>query len=339
MVLSISLRNTAYRTFHADDAADTAYTYGYMSWLVFAFTLIGPFLYALTNHIDKHLLDKHFKEGGVGTLVLFSSLLSAFALPFIFWADPQALSVSLQNILILAVVGILNILVIWCYLLALKNEEASVAIVFYQLVPVFGLVLGYLILGETITQLQFIAMAVIILGATIISFEIDTENNFKLRHQTVALMLSASFFWALASVIFKVVALEENVWRSLFWEHLMLVLVGILLFMFMRTYRTHFLNAIRTNSKKILSLNLANESLYILGNIVFAFAYLLAPISLVLLVDSFQPIFVLAIGIFLTLFFPNFSKEKIHARHLLQKIVAIGIVIFGTYLLLIVDTP
>ncbi len=304
-----------------------------MSW--FFLTLIGPFLYALTNHIDKILLEKYFKESGVGTLMLFSSLLSALALPFLFLADPMALSVGSISILVLAVVGILNILVLWFYLLALRDEEASVVIVFYQLVPVFGLGLGYFILGETLTQMQLIAMAIIILGTTIISFEIDVENNFKLRRQTIVLMLAASFCWALGSVIFKAVALEENVWRSLFWEYLMLTLVGIGIFIFARSYRTHFLSAIRNNSKAIISLNFANEVLYMLGNLVFSFAYLLAPISLILLVDSFQPIFVLAIGIFLTVLFPKISVEKIYAKHLWQKIIAICITGVGTYLLLI----
>ena len=236
-----------------------------MSW--FFLTLIGPFLYALTNHIDKILLEKYFKESGVGTLMLFSSLLSALALPFLFLADPMALSVGSISILVLAVVGILNILVLWFYLLALRDEEASVVIVFYQLVPVFGLGLGYFILGETLTQMQLIAMAIIILGTTIISFEIDVENNFKLRRQPIVHMLAASFCWALGSVIFKAVALEENVWRSLFWEYLMLTLVGIGIFIFARSYRTHFLSAIRNNSKAVISLNFANEVLYMLGNL------------------------------------------------------------------------
>ncbi len=303
-----------------------------MSWFFLA--LIGPFLYAMTNHIDKVLLEKYFKEGGVGTLILVSSLVSVFALPLIFWADPTVLSVSGANIFVLAVVGVLDILVLWFYLLALKDEEPSIAIVFYQLVPVLGLILGYFILDEVLTQMQFIAMAIIILGTTIISFEIDAENNFKLRRQTVVFMLAASFFWALGAVIFKAVALEENAWRSLFWEHLMLVFVGIIIFTFVRSYRTNFLAAIRSNSKAIISLNFANEGLYMLGNVVFAFAYLLAPISLVLLSNSFQTIFVLAIGIFLTVFFPKVSVEKIHARHIWQKIIAICITGIGTYLLL-----
>lgn len=303
-----------------------------MSWFFVA--LIGPFIYAMTNHIDKILLEKYFKESGVGTLILFSSLLSVVALPVIYFGDTNVLAVGLNNILILSFLGLLNVLVIWFYLIALQDEEASIAIVFYQLVPVIGLILGYFILDEVISTMQFIAMVIIILGTSIISFEIDTENNFKLRGKTAIYMSLASFFWALESVIFKAVALEENVWRSLFWEHVMLVIVGIFIFIFAKSYRENFLAAIKNNSKAIISLNFLNESLYMTGNIIFAFAYLWAPIALVLLVNSFQPIFVLAIGIFLTVFFPKISVEKIQAVHLWQKLFAILITGIGTYLLL-----
>jgi drug/metabolite transporter (DMT)-like permease len=304
-----------------------------MTWFLIA--LIGPVLYALTNFIDKLLLEKYFKNGGVGTLVLISSLISVFVLPFIFLADNTVFSVGYIQILTLAVVGILNVVVIWCYLLALRDEEASIVVVFYQLVPVFGSILGYFILGEILSQIQLIAMAIIIFGTTIISFEIDAENKFKLRRQTVPLMLVAALAWALESVLFKVVALEENLWRSLFWEHLMMTIVGLLIFMFIRSYRENFLSAIRENSKRILSLNVLNEILYISGNIVVAFAYLLAPIGLVLLTESFQPIFVFMLGIFFTFFFPKVATEKIYAKHILQKVIAICITGLGTYLLLV----
>ena len=303
-----------------------------MSWFFLA--IIGPFLYSMTNHIDKILLEKYFKDGGVGTLILVSSLLAGLALPILYFLDPTIASVSGFNMLILAVSGILNIGVLWLYFLALRDEEASIVIVFYQLVPVFGLGLGYFILGEVLTELQLIAMAIIILGTTIISFEIDDENNFKLRKLTIVLMTTASFLWALESVLFKYVALEENVLRSLFFEHLMLLLVGIIIFVCVRSYRTHFITAIKTNSVGILSLNVLNESLYTLGNVVLAFAYILAPIALVLLTNSFQPIFVFAIGVFLTLCFPKLTVERIEVQHVLQKLLAIIITGIGTYLLL-----
>ena len=102
----------------------------------------------------------------------------------------------------------------------------------------------------------------------------------------------------------------------------------------MRSYRENFIIALKENSKAILSLNVLNEALYMVGNVVFAFAYLLAPIALILLTQSFQSIFVLIIGIILTLFFPNFTTEKIQAKYILQKIIAILITGIGTYLLL-----
>ena len=223
-----------------------------MTWFFIA--LIGPFMYALTNHIDKILLDKYFKESGVGTILLFNSLFAVVVLPILFLVDRTVLNVGGIQILALAVVGILNVLVLWCYLSALKDEEASVAIVFYQLVPVFAYVMGYFVLGEILTKMQLIAMAIIIFGTTIISFEIDSENKFKLRKKAILPMLAASFFWALGSVIFKAVAIEENVWRSLFWEYSMLLLIGIGLFVFMRSYRNNFLSVIRSSSKVILSI-------------------------------------------------------------------------------------
>ncbi len=302
-----------------------------MNWFFIA--LIGPLLYATTNHIDKILLEKYFKHGGVGTILILSSFVAILALPFIFFADPSVLDVDGIKILALAVVGILNVLVLWFYLQAIKEEEASIVIVFYQLVPVFGYILGYFILGEILTQIQLISMAIIILGTSVISFEVDSENKFKLRKKTVLPMLAACLCWALEAVIFKSVAIQENVWRSLFWEDLSLVLVGIILFLFIRSYRTNFISAIKGNSKVVLSLGILNEFLYILGNIVFAVAYMLAPVALVLLTDSFQSIFALLIGIFLTMFFPKISVEKIQAKHIWQKVIAILITGIGTYLL------
>jgi drug/metabolite transporter (DMT)-like permease len=304
-----------------------------MSWFLIA--LVGPFLYALTNHIDKILLEKYFKKSGVGTILLFSSLVSVFALPFFWLMDKTVLAVSFTNVLILAAEGMMGIGVIWCYLIALRDEEASVVVVFYQLVPVLGSILSYFLLGEVLTSIQLISMLIIIFGTTVIAFEIDSDNHFKLRKKsTIVSMLGASFLWALSGTIFKAVALEENLWRSLFWSHVMMLLVGIGIFIFIRTYRENFILALRNNSKNILSLNALNEFLYILGNVAVSYAYLLAPVGLVLLAESFQPFFVLIIGAIITIFLPKVVTEKIGTKHIWQKIIAISITGIGTYFLL-----
>lgn len=306
-----------------------------MTWFLIA--SIGPFLYAITNHIDKILLEKYFKEGGVGTLILFSSLLSVLALPVLYLIEPDILNISLFNAAFLILIGILDLLVLFCYFMALKDDEASIVVVFYQLVPIIGIMLGYLILGEVLTQMQLIAMSIIILGTTIIAFEVDTENNFTLRKKTIGYMLAAGFFWALEATLFKMVALEENVVQSLFWNSVVLVLIGCVLFTFVKQYRIHFVQAIKTNSRRIIGANVANEVLYMCGNTALAFAAILAPIALILLMESFQAFYVLVIGVFLTLFFPNLNEEDIRLRNLFQKLFAIFVTGIGTYLLLYVS--
>jgi drug/metabolite transporter (DMT)-like permease len=304
-----------------------------MHWFVLA--LIGPFLYAITNHIDKILLEKYFKGGGVGTLILFSSLLSIVALPFIFLADPTVLNVDAYNLFILAIIGILNVAVLWCYLTALKGDEASIIIVFYQLMPVIALILAYFILGEVLTKMQLIAMAIILLGTSIIAFEVDSDNKFKLRKQTIYYMTGASFFWALSEVLFKYVALEVTIWRTLFWEHIVLFIIGLLIFSFAPFYRKSFMSALKLNSRPVLGWNFANEVIYMIGNTIVSYAILLAPVSLVLLGDSFQPIFVFAIGIGITLFLPKLVAENIEAKNIMQKVFALIVTGIGTYILFI----
>ncbi|MCD5381567.1 MAG: DMT family transporter [Candidatus Pacebacteria bacterium] len=185
--------------------------------------------------------------------------MSILAIPIILITDPTVLTVSSSNILILAIVRLLDIAILWFYLLALNGDEPSIIIVFYQLVPVFALGLGFIFLGEVLTHIQLIATGIIVVGTTLVSFEMNDENNFKIKKRTVALMTAAALAWALESVLFKVVAIEENVWRSLFWEHVVLVAVGLLIFIFVKSYRAHFLAALRTNSMPILGLNVGNE--------------------------------------------------------------------------------
>lgn len=305
----------------------------HMSWFFIA--LLAPLLWAFTNHIDKLLLEKYFGDNGVGTLMIFSSIVGIVMLPILFFINPDIFNIGLQSALILLLGGVIAASVLWLYFEALKDEEASIVVVFYQLIPVFAYLFGYIILGEVLTQLELIAMAVIILGTLVVSVEIDTENNFRLRRKTIYLMTLAAALSAFESVIFKFVAVQEDLWVSLFWDNAGLGVVGIMLFFFIAAYRKDFLKTLRTKSFPILSLNGFNEGLYVGGNVLFAYTFLLAPVALVLLVNAYQPLFVFAIGVILTLFFPKLGAESLTIRNISQKLVAIAIVGIGTYLLLL----
>lgn len=301
-----------------------------MSWFFIA--LIGSLFYASTNHIDKYLISKYLKGGEVGSLVIFSSIFSIFALPIIYFIHPEVFSVTIFQSVILVTTGMMAVIALLLYFYALNEDEATNVVPFYQTIPIFAFALGFIILGETVSSIQAIASVIIITGATILSFEFG-GGKIRFKSKVVFLMLTASFLYALSSVVFKLVALEEGFWLSTFWSLVGKVILGGFFLSAVPIYQRQFFTVLKDNKVRILALNSTNEILAILADGFVSFATLLAPVALVLLAGAFQPVFVLIIGILLTVFFPRISKESLSRNHVIQKIVAIGLIMIGTYFL------
>lgn len=288
----------------------------------------------MTNHIDKYLLTNFFQDRGVGILLLFSALLSSLALPFLCAIDPRVLDVDRGSIGALAVVAGLNLIVLWSYFTALREDEASVVIVFYQMVPVVAAVMSYIFLDEHLIVNQLIAMAIVLVGTAISSLDFEHENGIRFRRRTVFFMSIAVLAWASEATLFKRVALEENVWRSAFWEHVSLVLFGAAFACVAPRARRTFFSVWKMNSGRILALNGLNELLYMIGSITVSYASLLAPMALILLSQTFQPVFVFLLGTAMTFLFPRFHMEKLSRRAVVQKMVAIFLTGLGAYWLI-----
>ncbi len=302
-------------------------------WFVLA--VAAPFLWSMCNHIDKHLLSKYFQgDEGVGTLMVVSALAAVVALPFLYLADPTVLEVGRGNISVIASTAILDVITLWAYLKAIQKDTPSNVIIWYQTVPVLGILSGFVFLGETLSGTQSVAMGVILVGTTIVSIE-DAKGKITFRWRTAAFMLLACSCWAAELAIFKVAALEENPWRSLFWKHVIIALLGVAMFSFVPKYRKSFLGAMRENSVPILGLNLLNEVIFMSGTVLYGLAAVLAPVALVLLTETFQSIFVFLIALVLIGFYPNIATEGVESKKVFwKKVVAIAITGVGTYLLL-----
>lgn len=296
--------------------------------------MISPFLWAICNHIDKIILDRYFREGGVGTLLIVSALASVIATPFLYLVDPSVLDIGRGSFGVIVMAALLDVILLWAYLNAMQTDDSSRVIVYYQLVPLFGIVTGWAFLGEVISQSQLVAMLVIMFGTTIVSLE-NVGGRFKFKGRTVGYMLIACACWAGELAIFKVAALEANVWRALFWKHIVLMIVGVLMYLFIPRYRASFQAAMRSNSIPLLSANLLNEVLYILATVSYGLAAMLAPVGLVLLTETFQSIFVFVLAILIARFIPKLATESIDRTHFAMKGVAICITGFGAYLLLV----
>jgi drug/metabolite transporter (DMT)-like permease len=300
-----------------------------MNWFIIA--LITPITHAASNHIDKHFISKYFRGGQVGSLVLFSALFAVVGLPIILLIDSNVFSISAQDAALLMFNGFLLVLAYICYFYALEQDEASLVAPLFQLIPIFGFILGYFFLGESLTRMQLIGSFIVILGAVIISLDLDT---FKVKKMVILLMSGSSILYAINAVLFKFVTADlQRFWPSLFWDFAGKVLFGILIFLFIKSYRRQFVNVLKTNGTWVLSLNVFNEVLAVVGEAALVFAAIIAPVALAQVVSGFQPAFVFLFGILLTLFLPSFGKESLVKKHLVQKVFAIAIIILGSTML------
>jgi drug/metabolite transporter (DMT)-like permease len=301
-----------------------------MSWFFIA--LWAPFLLACANHNDKFLLSRYLEHKSIGSIVILSSLFNGVVIPILLLIQPDVYDVNFVQGTALVATGVSSVFAAVCYLYALDLDEASFVTPFYQTVPIFAYFLGYFILSETITLAQGLGSFAIIVGALALSFEFG-RRGMRFKRNVVALMVGASFLSAVNGVIFKLIAVDKGFWVSLFWGFVGQTVIGLTFLVCIPSYRRDFLDLFRQSKVGAVGLIALSKTLFSVSEAVTLYATLLAPVALVLLVNSFQPLFVLALDVVLTLFLPRVAKESLGRMKLLQKGAGIGLMLVGGYLI------
>ena len=281
-------------------------------------------------HLDKYLVERFFKATDVAVLLLFTAFIGVLMLPFIWIYDPEVTGLNPGSMALIMLSGVFYMSAMLLYLRALQFEEASVVAPFFQAGPLFGYVLAYLVLGETLTGRQMAGGGLIICGALIVSLRFgQSVKAFKVR--LAAQMLACGFIMALSGLIFKIFAIKVEFWTTTFWMFVGEALFGLAL-LTIASYRQQFFALLRRNTAALLSINASNEIINLSGGLGNRYALLFAPLSIVQAIGSTTTLFVFALGIVLGLCFPRVSREDLSARELVQKGVAAGLVAVGVSL-------
>lgn len=299
-----------------------------MSWVVFAFS--GPVLWAISVHLDKYLVERFFKESNVAVMLLFTAFVGVVLLPFIWLCEPSVAAPGLGSIALIVLAGVLYMVAMLLYLQALQTEEASVVAPYFQVGPLFGYGLAYLVLGETLAARQLAGGVLIIVGALSASVRFAYgARMFKTR--LAVLMLTCGFAGALAGLIFKIFALNVEFWTTTFWIYVGEAIFGCALLL-VPTYRGQLLATLRVNTAALLSINGSNELINLGGGLGNRYALTFAPLSIVQAIGSTTTLFVFAFGVVLSLLWPGLGRENLSGRELLKKglpavLVAVGVVL------------
>ncbi len=306
-----------------------------MNWFLIA--LGAPILWAVVNVADVYLVNNYSerdRERSSGGLVLFSSLMGIIVSFVIYFFSKDVFNISLFNMLLLLTTGVLAVVWMFFYLYALEIEEISSIAPWFLTIPIFGYILGYIFLGETLTAHQFIGSGIVLLGLVFVSFDFSGEKR-KLKKKPVLYMVCACLALAISGIIFKYVTIDGNFWVSTFWEYFGLGVVGLVIYLLIPKYRNEFRYMNKTGGVKIFIVNTVCEIMSFSGNMMTNFALLLAPVTMVYLVSSFQPMIVLFLSVLGTKFFPHIIKENISRKALTYKAFAIVIMIIGSVFLFI----
>ena len=267
--------------------------------------------------MDKYLVERYFKQSDVAVLLLFTAFVGVVLLPFIWFYDPAVTSPDLGSIALIITAGILYMGGMLLYLQALQSEEASVVAPFFQAAPLFGYVLAYLVLGETLSGRQLAGGALIVVGALIVSIRFGQSiGRFKAR--LAMLMLACGFVLALSGLIFKVFALEVEFWTTTFWMFVGEAIFGAALLL-ITSYRRQFAAVLRANTAALLTINGSNELINLGGGLGNRYALMFAPLSIVQAIGSTTTLFVFAFGVVLSLCCPGLGRETLSGRELTQK--------------------
>jgi uncharacterized membrane protein len=299
-----------------------------MSWLVFAFC--GPVLWAISVHLDKYLVERYFKDADVIVLLIFTALMGVVLTPIIAWFEPGVFERDITSIVLMALSGIFYMTGITFYLKALQGHEASMVAPFFQSSPLFGYVLAYLVLGETLTPTQLAGGALIIVGVLSVSIGPGQKRG-RFRWQLAALMLCAGFVLSLSTLIFKAFAVKDEFWATTFWMFAGEALFGLGALCIGR-YRRQFIDLCRSNGTALIAINASNELINLGGGLANRYALIFAPLAIVQAVGSTTTLFVFVFGVLLTLLFPKVSRENLSAREFAQKGIAAVLVAIGVAL-------
>jgi len=215
------------------------------------------------------------------------------------------------------------------YFQALQTEEASVVAPFFQIAPVFGYVLGYLVLGEVPTAWQTAGGALIVGGTLLLSHRGGDARRFKSR--LVLLMVACAFLLSLTSLVFKVYVISDEFWTTMFWSFAGQAVFGFAI-MAIEPYRRQFLRLLRTNTRALISVNAVNEFVNLGGSLGTRYALVLAPLGLVQAVTSTTTLFVFVFGVALSALFPAFGREELSGWQLVKKGGAATLIVVGVAL-------
>lgn len=300
----------------------------------FLFALIPPLLWAVTYHVDKIAITRYGKGVANIQLAIISGLGGVFVIAFLVLKEPSLLAVRYNFVDVLPVflAGCVNVAATYFYYLGVSREEVTRVAPLYSFSPVFGILFGTLLLGEQISFVHMVGIAIVLIGGILVDSRV-VKHILKINWFVLFVIACSCAGYTLSSVGFKYADQELGFNASLMWFFVGAVSAGALL-LFPKAHRKGFKGLFTTvKRRKLFGLMVMSNIIGNTGRSVHNFAVLLVPIAFVQTVEAFESAFVLFIAVVLWQFSRRIELEDLSKKVFRQKMLSTAFVIVGTVIL------
>jgi drug/metabolite transporter (DMT)-like permease len=297
-----------------------------MLWTILG--IIAAATWSVSAFIDNYLADVIFKGKKPQAVKVINGPVN-IVLAIIFAIVMQVQIPELWQIGVLLFSGALNAIGTLAYYQALKREEATGIAIFYQLQPVFFLLIDYFIFNEKLNPHQLIGLIAILLAPLVIIFAQRRKN--ARRTEIIAAMLLVLY------VVLATISAEITI-RFSAGLNFLSVFVFFILGRGITDTIIGLTPSVRKRHQFILkkfgtkySLTAAlNQAICTAADFLYRYALVLGIAAIAsALTNAAELVLTFIFGIIFSIIWPNFGREKLQRRLVASHIIAIILCIIG----------
>jgi len=299
-----------------------------MSEVWFLYALASVVFFGFTTIVDKLMLEKRLSS--FTYFVSFAPPALVYSICVLAFLPVNAFSIPYG---IAFVAGLFSAGGYFLYVFSIREEEASRVAALTSLAPAFVAVLAVCLVHEILSAKSYVGLILMLLGSILISYK---NNHVKktIPLSLILILIVTNFCYGLDQTFAKLSLDQVS-----FWSFLMIFMSGRFLVALPGLAIPSVRRKLSSEVKglgRIFVLTLASGSImWCLGIIFLFYAASLGPITLVSTLGLISPLFTLFFAILVTKYVPEVLKEEIDRGTVALKLVAIVLIIFGTYLIIV----
>lgn len=299
-----------------------------LSWL--PAILLAYVFFSFSSLGDKLVLSNKIKPGLYTFYIGMLSGLVVILIPFIPFTFPTP--ATIPWIIAEAVTALLSLYIMFKALETFEVSRVMPTIGAFQ--PVFIVIASWVVWGPQILENKdFLAFLLLFSGSVVISMEKKPHLTFYF----LALAIASSLMFSLDYIFSKMVFLQEPFLQGLIWMRICTFALAVF-FLLGRRFRAQlFAKSARETNRAGTWLVVAQASGGV-GYFLQSLAISAAPVAYLAIVNSLrgvQYVFLFALTLFFSSFFPTILHEQVSPRIVIQKIVSILLIMAGLAILVL----